>query len=165
MIPARPGPRRPRSCLEMMSIGAAGSEEGSTPSPTLGSPRCVCMKVDASGSKIVYSTTSRLGRTSPAIAVDNAGRRISRPNRLLDFPIASALQSAPQGRQRIPVGARLDRAHWCGHLFWRQRRRLATAIALDPAGNIHLQGGPIRRIFRSASVSTALRGLRCFPPS
>jgi uncharacterized protein (TIGR03437 family) len=103
------------------------------------------LKLDPSGSKLVYSTY--LGGTGmdfgQSIAVDSAGRAyIAGTTSSFDFPVANAMQSRPAG-MRDGFIAVLDATG--SHLVWSTylggaNDDWASAIALDPAGNVHVAG-------------------------
>jgi uncharacterized protein (TIGR03437 family) len=103
------------------------------------------MKLDGSGSKLVYSTYlggsgSDLGN---GIAVDSAGRAyITGITSSFDFPIANALEPHPAGFLDGFVTV-LDGAG--SQLVWStylggSGDDWPSAIALDPAGDVHLAG-------------------------
>ena len=103
------------------------------------------MKLDPSGGKLVYSTYlggsgSDLG---DAIAVDSAGRAyIAGQTDSFDFPILNALQPHFAGLRDAfiavlsPTGMQLE---WSTY-FGGSGEDSASAIAVDPAGNVHLAG-------------------------
>lgn len=103
------------------------------------------LKLDPSGSKIVYCTYLGGSGTDSgqSIAVDSAGRAyIAGFSSSFDFPVANALESRPAGMWDAFVSV-LDATG--SHLVWSTYLGgadddWASAIALDPAGNVHLAG-------------------------
>ena len=132
------------------------------------------MKLDPSGSKIVYSTY--LGGSGPdwgyGIAVDSAGRAyVTGFTASFDFPVANALQPHPAGMKDGFVSvldATGSQLVWSTY-FGGSDDDWPSAIALDPAGNVHLTGWtfsmdfPLRlasqtRLAGTSAFATKLKG-------
>jgi uncharacterized protein (TIGR03437 family) len=116
------------------------------------------LKLDPSGSKLVYSTY--LGGSGPdsgeSIAVDGAGRAyIAGFTSSFDFPVANAFQSHPGGGNDAFVAV-LDSAGsqlaWSTYLGG-SGDDLAGAIAVDRAGSVHLAGSTSSADFPLAQAS------------
>jgi len=138
------------------------------------------MKLDPSGTKIVYCTY--LGGSGPdwgnGIAVDSTGRAyVAGTTASFDFPVANALQPHIAGMEDGFVSvldASGSQLAWSTYLGGGNDDG-ASAIALDPAGNVHLAGWtystnfPLRQAsqtrfagnggnFSSNSFATKLKG-------
>lgn len=111
----------------------------------LGRDDAFVMKLDATGSNIVYSTfLGGIGSDVPqAIAVDNAGRAfVAGTTGSYDFPLASPLQAKFGTKLDIFVTV-LDASG--SHLVWStflggSDAERGNAISLDSAGDVHLAG-------------------------
>ena len=103
------------------------------------------MKLDATGGNIVYSTyLGGIGNDTPAgIAVDASGRAyITGTTDSYDFPLAEPLQPQFGGIRDMFITV-LDATG--SHLVWSTflggpASEVATAIALDAAGDVHVAG-------------------------
>jgi uncharacterized protein (TIGR03437 family) len=103
------------------------------------------MKLDPSGTKIVYSTYLGGSGTDTAtgIAVDGSGRAyVTGTTTSFDFPVLNAMQPRAAGLHDGFVSV-LDPSG--AHLVWStylggSGDDAVSAIALDPAGNVHLTG-------------------------
>jgi uncharacterized protein (TIGR03437 family) len=124
---------------------AAGSDGSIYAIANNDSPDAFALKLDPTGSKIVYSTY--LGGTGPdwgqSVAVDSLGRAyITGFTSSFDFPVANALQARNAGLKDVFVSV-LDPTG--SHLLWStylggSNDDRPSAIAIDPADNVHLGG-------------------------
>jgi len=137
----------PATGLPLTSVRWLAADSAGTLYATSGGglPDAFAMKLDPTGSQIVYSTY--LGGTGSdtgyGIAVDAAGRAyVTGQTDSYDFPVAGALQPHAGGRRDAFVSV-LDPTG--AHLVWStflggSDDDSASAVALDPAGNVHLAG-------------------------
>jgi uncharacterized protein (TIGR03437 family) len=107
--------------------------------------KAFALKLDPSGSNIVYSTYLGGSGTEwgQGIAVDEAGRAyLTGATASFDFPVLNSIQPHPGGLRDGYVAV-LDPTG--SHLLWSSylggsEDDVAWAIAVDPAGNVHLTG-------------------------
>jgi uncharacterized protein (TIGR03437 family) len=132
------------------------------------------MKLDAGGANIVYS--SYMGGTGDevagGIAVDAAGRAyVAGETDSRDFPLAAPLQKQLNGSSDVFITV-LDPGG--SHLVWStylggSAGEGASAIALDPAGNVHVAGvvsqsgafpvsGPVTPDFTADAFAAKVKG-------
>lgn len=137
------------------AVYLTGSTTGGLPtvnafqSSLAGTSNAFVMKLDATGSTVLYSTYLGGSRVDEGlgIAVDALGRAyVAGATLSPDFPVAAAIQPALGGSGSAFVTV-LDSGG--SHLVWSTYfggnnaagSAGASSIALDPAGNVHVSGG------------------------
>lgn len=133
----------PHFTVTGVALDAAGDIYATTPGLPQAHP--FVMKLDATGSSIVYSTyLGGFGNDLPyGLAVDEAGRAyLAGETDSPDFPLAAALQPQFGGNSDAfisvfdPSGSRLVWSTYLGG----SSADAASSIAIDTAGNVHVAG-------------------------